>query len=403
MRQEATGKVGYINELKAEHLFSLDNIELSKLADRKEIYFLGENGDGKSLILMSIILAFKGNFIEHISDYDETGRILDLIRANADLSLKGKDSEGNIYQFVRNKKGATNSDIIHLENVLAYGVHRSRNNSDKISQYGFMTLFDSEQFLISPEKFLKDLYLRELERQTQKFTGGSSISLETAKNIIADLVEKNVEISIDSSGVTYVERGTPLKFFQLSEGYKSVITWTCDLIARLTEKQTAVTSIQDLTGVVLVDEIGLHLHPRWEKIIVKKLRTWFPKIQFFFTTHSPVTILGASNDAVFYRVYKEDGKTNISEPYFKEGLNELMANSVLTSPLFGLEDARMVSGEASQKDLDTSDDYLHSRIHQKISIKLQQEKSEGKRSYFSKSEIDSMIDDVMNEEVSKLS
>jgi hypothetical protein len=322
---------------------------------------------------------------------------LDLVKSNPDLVLSGSDSEAHPFRS-HHKKSAV-KQFYYLKNLLAYGVHRSRNDSEKASKYGFMTLFDSDQYLISPERWLMGLYTKELEKETKKIPPGSpSISLEAAKQILSDLVDKNVEIEVNSNGVKYIERGTTLQFSQLSEGYKSVITWICDMVALLSENQPEIEKIEDFHGVVLVDEINLHLHPRWEKQIVKKLRGWFPKVQFFFTTHSPVTILGASDDAVFYRVYKEESVTKISEPYFKENLKDLMANSVLTSPLFGLEDARMNGKELSHPELDTSADYLHSRIHEKISKRLEQKKKEGKV-YFSKEEIDDMIEKALDEEL----
>ena len=66
----------------------------------------------------------------------------------------------------------------------------------------------------------------------------------------------------------------------------------------------------------MVDEIDLHLHPKWQRVIIGKLRKIFPNIQFVFTTHSPTIIQGASDDAVIFRVYrnKKDGKTRISDP-----------------------------------------------------------------------------------------
>lgn len=387
----------YIEAFTVLDFFSLADIKINGLATRKEIYLLGENGDGKSLILMALVFGFKGFFIKNNTDFEETGKILDLVKSNPDLVLFGSDNEAHPYKS-HHKKSAV-KQLYYLINLLAYGVHRSRNDSEKASKYGFMTLFDSDQYLISPERWLMGLYTKELEKETKKITPGSpSISLESAKQILSDLVDKNVEIEVNSNGVKYIERGTTLNFSQLSEGYKSVITWISDMVARLSENQLKVEKIQDFQGVVLVDEINLHLHPRWEKQIVKKLRGWFPKVQFFFTTHSPVTVLGASDDAVFYRVYKDDGVTKISEPYFKENLKDLMANSILTSPLFGLEDARMNSKELSNPELDTSDDYLHSRIHEKISERLEQKKKEGKV-YFSKEEIDDMIEKALDEEL----
>lgn len=402
--REHKGNNGYIDSLKIDNFFSIVELGLSGLKDRKEVYFLGENGAGKTLILMSIVITFKSEFIYKFSNLEETGKIIDLIgfyqngpySQRFNFSYSGKDSSFKNY-ILNDQNNNLNIGEGFLSNLIAYGVHRSKNDSDKASPFGFMTLFDDDQYLINPNNWLMKLYTAELEKEVHKSKRSPILSLRTAKKILSDLVDNNIEIEVTSKGVTFTEKGTPLRFFQLAEGYKSVIVWVSDMVSRLTESQPHIEKIQDLEGIVLVDEINLHLHPNWERKIVKKLRSWFPKVQFFFTTHSPITVLGASDDAVFYKVYKENGITQISEPYFKADLNNQMVNTIVTSPLFGLEDARMSSDAPALQDLDTSDDYLYSRIHNKIAERLEQRKKSGKL-YFSPEEIDQMIDNALNEE-----
>lgn len=390
----------YIDEFQAKNFFSIGDIKMTGLGSRREIYLLGENGDGKSLILMAMVLAIRGRFIENETAFKETGPIIDLIRANELLHLECTDSEKQGYSLKNNSNSNGGSaSQSNLRNLLAYGVHRSRNDSERSSQYGFLSLFDENQVLRSPEQWLQNLYTKKLEDETR----GSSLqfepaSFEAAQQILKDILDKNVEIEVSSEGVKYIERGTALKFNQLSEGYKSVLVWVCDMVSRLSKGDYRRSDIQDCRGVVLVDEINLHLHPKWEKQLARKLRGWFPNVQFIFTTHSPVTILGASEDAVFYRVFKEDGKTCLSEPFFKKDMENLTANTVLTSPLFGLGDARMFNGEAtSMPSLDTSDDFLYSRIHRKIAEHVEQKKANGK-AFFSEAEIDALIEQALLEE-----
>ena len=397
--EQSKEQLGYVHEFGVKNFYSIKDLRMSGLGDRREIYLLGENGDGKSLILMALVLAFKGHFIEQFTERKETGVVFDMIRANLKLVLYGKDNQGAEYKYPVSGRSSNGNGAVSLKNVLAYGVHRSRNDSDRSSSLGFMTLFDDNQYLTSPEQWLTKLYTGELERSTIKAAVRlEPISLAVAREILYNLLDKNVEIQVSSEGVKYIERGTLLQFSQLSEGYKSVITWVCDMASRLSLSNRTVEKIQDCQGVVLVDEINLHLHPKWERQIVRKLRGWFPKVQFFFTTHSPVSVLGASDDAVFYRVFKEKGETKISEPYFKSDLKDLMANNIITSPLFGLEDARMNSRDLAQVNLDTSEDFLYSRIHQKITERLAEKKKAGKV-YFSPSDLDNMIEKALNEEL----
>jgi AAA15 family ATPase/GTPase len=176
-----------------------------------------------------------------------------------------------------------------------------------------------------------------------------------------------------------------VSFEQLSAGYKGVITIICDLISRLSEKQQ-VESIADFQGVVLIDEVELHLHPKWKYNFMKKLRDTFPEIQFIVTTHSPTVILGASKEAVFYKIYKEEGEVKISNQIANEGYTH---NSLVSSPLFDLD--TITSREYDKKRV-SSDDYIYDKIHQVISLRI-------------KEDINTSEEDIMklvNEELDKL-
>jgi len=137
------------------------------------------------------------------------------------------------------------------------------------------------------------------------------------------------------------------------------------------------------------------LHPKWEYSIVKKIREKFPNIQWFLSTHSPMLILGASEDAVFYRLYKEQGKTKISEEWTNEDIKHLMANSLITSPLFDMPTARMKSLKDRTK-MDTSKNYWIGQIDDKIKEQIETEKRNGKE-YISKQQIDEFVTWAVNE------
>jgi len=163
----------------------------------------------------------------------------------------------------------------------------------------------------------------------------------------------------------------------------------CDLLSRLTQHQPYIKELKDFYGIVLVDEIDLFLHPKWEYNIVKKLRSKLPNIQWFFTTHSPMLILGASEDAVFYRLYKEHGITKISEQWKCSDLTQLMASAIVTSPLFDMETARM-SSYKPDGELDTSEYYLESLIGKEVAEMLAEKRKT--QNYISRKETDDIID-----------
>jgi len=225
------------------------------------------------------------------------------------------------------------------------------------------------------------------------------IPLKTIQNLFQELLESNVVIDVTSNGVKFKEKGFELLFNQLSEGYKNIMVWVSDLIYRLQQDQPKINKLEDFKGVVLLDEIELHLHPIWQRRITGQLKTFFPNIQFVFTTHSPTIIQGAAEEAVIYRIYRntKTGKTSSSEAYFNKDLDHLMLNSLATSPLFGLENARV---SENIENVDTSDTYLQSRIGYRVEEELKKQKAAGK-AFLSDQEIDDLIDQIIQEQQNK--
>ena len=77
---------------------------------------------------------------------------------------------------------------------------------------------------------------------------------------------------------------------QLSDGERSLLAIVADLVRRLDLANPEINDPLLGAGVVLIDELELHLHPTWQRSVVEKLRTMFPNIQFIATTHSPFVI-----------------------------------------------------------------------------------------------------------------
>lgn len=80
-----------------------------------------------------------------------------------------------------------------------------------------------------------------------------------------------------------------LKVQQLSDGVRNMIAMVADIAYRALclNKQLSTDAVQQTPGIVLIDEVDMHLHPEWQQKILGQLRTAFPEIQFIVTTHSP--------------------------------------------------------------------------------------------------------------------
>lgn len=83
-----------------------------------------------------------------------------------------------------------------------------------------------------------------------------------------------------------------LSFGQLSDGYRNLIGMVADIAYRCIQlnPHLGLAAVRDTPGVVLIDELDLHLHPKWQRTIVGDLKKAFPHLQFVATTHSPFIV-----------------------------------------------------------------------------------------------------------------
>ncbi len=368
----------YLSKISIENYFTLKNIALENLDNQREIYFLGENGQGKTLLLQAIVLALKG--------HQAVGTVLDFTKVNKDFfTLQATDNQGISYNYKQNSNEIAQNSF---DAIVAYGVNRIAYDTKGKDTEGYLTLFTPFAKLDDPIEWLKYLDHKALRNEAV------GIDLKIAIELLQTIFEKQVRIEVTAENVYFFENESKLLFEQLSDGFKSVMIWLGDMLVRFSKKQPSARSLKDFTGVVLIDEIDLLLHPKWQYRIVRDLRKWFPNMQFIITTHSPTTILGASRDATFYKVYKENGETKISAPYYNENLADLRANHIITSPLFDMESARMAAFDPQSEEVETTEDYLAARIHRQIKAQIEAQKAVGKV-YFSAEEIDNMIAEIL--------
>ncbi len=116
--------------------------------------------------------------------------------------------------------------------------------------------------------------------------------LEGAISIYYDERYKDLVVNIEQYGYQL--------FQNLSDGQRIVLTLVGDLVKRATtlNPHLADRVLEQTPGVVLIDELDLHLHPRWQRRVIRDLKTTFPSIQFIATTHSPQLIGEAKPEEV---------------------------------------------------------------------------------------------------------
>ncbi|KEO84868.1 AAA family ATPase [Tumebacillus flagellatus] len=104
------------------------------------------------------------------------------------------------------------------------------------------------------------------------------------------------------------EDGTFYPISTLSDGYQDIIGILSDIAFRMAvlNPQLGTEVSAKTPGIVLIDEVDLHLHPKWQQKVLYVLKTLFPKVQFISTTHSPVIISATEKDEAFELYQEED-------------------------------------------------------------------------------------------------
>jgi len=253
---------------------------------------VGDNSAGKTTLLRSIAIGLcdessaAGLLKESDSGYvryaEPEGKIIiDLSEDNKNYSIettiKHIKTKNGYIERVRQK---TKPSTFPWDNlfVAGYGAGRGTSGTGDIAGYSVINavynMFNYTEGLQNPELTILRLEKKALQREARK--------------ILANLLTVN-SIKWGKSGITVDGKwGKNMPLRDLADGYKSTFLWITDLLGWAVSFYPRLQKSSSIKGVVLVDEIEQHLHPKWQKDIIGQLKIQFPKIQFITTTHSPL-------------------------------------------------------------------------------------------------------------------
>lgn len=180
--------------------------------------------------------------------------------------------------------------------LLYYGSGRLWDVHRKIETEQPTSQLDAYRFCLDPksdqkafEKWFKKLSLVSLQKKFE------SPALYTIKQAVCSCVPDASDFYHDAEydqSVIKLKSGEHIFFNNLSDGYRNMVAMVADIAHRASRlnphhEDKAATQTQ---GIVLIDEIDLHLHPKWQRHVVRDLKQAFPQIQFIATTHSPFIV-----------------------------------------------------------------------------------------------------------------
>ena len=154
--------------------------------------------------------------------------------------------------------------------------------------------------------------LKSLQEQQRTGKVEKSLLLKTVEFAICKCFErisgsKNADIVFDLDThrlvLNFVSTDGSLQKFamdEMSDGYKNTLSMIGDIAYRMAVLNPMLGDkvLEETTGVVVIDEIDLHLHPQWQQTIIRDLNTIFPKIQFIVSSHAPAVINSVAREQI---------------------------------------------------------------------------------------------------------
>lgn len=291
---------------------------------------LGENGVGKSSVLQAASLALMGQ--ERLKELSKR------VNFNPSRILRYRTKKGWVKIRLTDRKDPVLLTItdqgLHYESgeegvntfLNAYGTSRlvpltSLPKKARLDEAIMCeNLFNPFAPLLDVNKYLYSLK-RGMEFDRTAMALKDLMSLATDSNVLRK--EKKVWVQVGNSYYLLDELG---------DGYQSVAVIATDIFKNYPE---GLADLQQAIGIVLVDEIGTYLHPRWRMRIVKSLRTAFPGIQFLATTHDPLCLRGLEDKEIALMERDEEtGKVTVNDNL--PSTKGMRVDQLLMSELFGL-------------------------------------------------------------------
>lgn len=349
----------YISSFHIQQLRSINNVSwrLDKQAGPGWHVLVGDNGSGKTSILRALALALIG--VKNAQGLRQDWRTWirgEGASAEVEMNLQrigGTDEDGACFSprvikllWERNEEGGALRGLSEEQDDVmsaGYGPFRRFSRSDQEYQRKLsalpglarhISLFDDSAGLTESLAWLRDLQFKKLENDQE-----ASLLLDRVTRLVNEsgLFPIGIKLAeITSDTVKFRdEYDYEYAIDELSDGYRSVLSLTLDIVRQLAIRFGAARvfdydqpHLVIAPAVVLIDEVDAHLHPAWQRTVGQWFLRHFPRVQFIVTTHSPLICQAAENGSVF-RLPNPDDESDVGNMLDGTALARLIYGNVL--------------------------------------------------------------------------
>jgi energy-coupling factor transporter ATP-binding protein EcfA2 len=173
-----------------------------------------------------------------------------------------------------------------------------------------------------------------------QFQQKSAARYKQVVKLINDLLPESASFAgeFEQGEYLFEVNGAKIPFAALSDGYRAYIGWIADLLYHICLGAQSVGKLTDNRGIVMVDEVDLHLHPEWQRSVISRISEALPNMQFVFTTHSPLVAGSLHRENIFVMEPTGDGASVVKQ--YDERIYGLNSEQVLLSSYFSLATTR---------------------------------------------------------------
>ncbi|MGO4773638.1 AAA family ATPase [Flavobacterium sp. W22_SRS_FK3] len=318
---------------------------------------LGDNGTGKTTLLR-VLDRMQPSSIDIINYFPVIWSFNPLLTSkNTIVELKVNNDIKGFYltgNDIITGSFRTKGDI-SFPLLLSYGASRRMSKSESLTgnEKGNMritSLFDESIELVNSEEwFLQKEWasIKSEEETKEKFYR----EFEVVKSVLIDMLPDVKDIRSkpinESNSKPILEVNTSFGWINLrnlSFGYQTLIALVVDIASKMMEKYPKSLNALSEPVVILIDEIDLHLHPKWQRTVIDKLSQHFPKAQFIATSHSPLIVQAALDKKANIVVCRREGDKVVIDSNLDE-VKGWRIDQILTSDLFELSSSKSIAFE----------------------------------------------------------